>query len=150
MARMHSRAKGKSSSKKPVESKASWVRYKPKEMEIIIQRLGKEGKSAAQIGLIMRDVYGIPDIKKLTGKRISKILSDKGLLPELPDDLLALIRKSVKIRKHLEANHKDQPSIRGLTLTESKIFRLVKYYKRSGRLPSDWKYDPKQVKILAE
>jgi len=40
--------------------------------------------------------------------------------------------------------------LRGLQLTESKINKLVKYYKKSDRLSKDWKYDHKKVKLLAE
>ena len=64
MARMHSRAKGKSRSKKPVEKKLpSWVTYKGDEVELIVAKLAKEGKSPSQIGLFLRDSYGIPDAR---------------------------------------------------------------------------------------
>ena len=86
----------------------------------------------------------------LTQKKITQILKQKNLLPEIPEDLRSLIKKSVMIRKHLEGNHKDEPAKRGLTLTESKIKRLVKYYIRSGKLPADWKYDPKKASLYLE
>lgn len=143
MARMHSRKRGKSGSTKPIKkSKPTWLRYKPKEIELLVTKLAKDGKSSSEIGLILRDNYGIPDVKIVCGKTITKIIEEKKLLPELPDDLVALIRRSVLIKKHLEQNHKDETANRGLTLTESKIKRLVKYYKRSGKLESEWKFDP--------
>lgn len=146
MARMHSRKHGKSGSKKPIKkSLPIWLRYKPKEAELLIAKLTKEGKNASEIGIILRDTYGIPDVKLLFKKRLSKILTEKGVTSELPDDMLALIRRSVAIRKHIETNNKDQTAKRGLTLTESKIKRLTKYYKRSGKLASEWKYDPQRA-----
>ncbi len=151
MAKMHSRKKGTSGSKKPLQpAKPTWLRYKPKEIELLVTKLAKEGKSASEIGLVLRDTYGVPDVKSLTEKTISEILAEKKLLPELPDDLIALMRKSIAIRKHREANKKDEEAKRGLLLTESKIRRLIKYYKRSGRMAVDWKYDPAKLKMYTE
>src|SRR3989338_1878940 len=146
MARMHSGKKGKRGSKKPIKkSLPIWVRYKPKELELIIAKLAKEGKNSSEIGIILRDTYGIPDTRLLFGERLSKILKEKNLAPELPDDLMALIRRSVVLRKHIETNNKDQTAKRGITLTESKIKRLTKYYKRTGKLSSEWKFDPQHA-----
>jgi len=35
-------------------------------------------------------------------------------------------------------------------LTESKIKRLVKYYKNTGKLSEDWKFDPQKAKMYIE
>jgi len=151
MARMHSRKRGKAGSKKPLaKSKPSWLRHKPKEIELLIVKLAKEGKPASLIGLILRDSYGIPDVKATAGKTISQLLKEKNLAPKLPEDLMALIKKSISIRKHREENKQDMTSLRGLQLTESKIKRLVKYYKKAKRLPVDWKYDAKSIKLHVE
>jgi small subunit ribosomal protein S15 len=151
MARMHSRRKGKASSNKPItKTVPTWLRYKPKEIELLIVKLAKEGKMQSEIGLILRDTYGIPDIKLITKKSISKILEEKKLGKELPEDLLNLIRKAVALNKHLEENKTDKTAKRGLQLTESKIKRLTTYYKKSGKLSSGWKYDPKKAGLLTE
>jgi len=148
MSRRYSRKKGKSGSSKPLQpSKPSWLRLKPKEIEMLIVKLTKEGKTASQIGLLLRDLHGVPNVKDIMGKRVAAILKEKNIAPELPEDLLALIKKSVLVRKHLDGNHKDKTSLRGLQLTESKISRLVKYYKQSGKLPLDWKYDAESIKF---
>jgi small subunit ribosomal protein S15 len=149
MSRMHSGARGKSGSKKPVKkTKPVWVRYKPTEVEFLIVKLAKEGKAPSQIGLILRDLYGIPDVKTMMGKSVSQMMKEKSLLPELPEDLMALIKKSIFIRKHLEQNHKDETARRGLQLTESKIKRIVKYYKGAGKIQEGWKYDPEKIKLI--
>ncbi|MBN1544859.1 30S ribosomal protein S15 [Candidatus Woesearchaeota archaeon] len=151
MARMHSRDKGASGSKKPLKkSVPTWIRYKPKEIELLIGKMAKEGKSPSQIGLILRDTYGIPDIKTSTGKKITKILAEKNQLQDVPEDLRALIKKAAMIRKHMEENKLDRTALIGLQLTESKIKRIVKYYKKSGRLPIEWKYDPSKSSIYLE
>ena len=51
---------------------------------------------------------------------------------------------------HLLENKKDMPAKRGLQLTESKILRLVKYYKKTGRIDSNWNYNPNQIKMYIE
>ena len=148
---MYSRKKGKSGSTKPISTKKlTWLRYTNKEVEHFITKLAKEGKTSSQIGLILRDTYGVPDVKSTLKKKITIILKEKGLSKKLPEDLTNLIKKQIKIMKHLETNKKDQPSKRGLTLTESKINRLVKHHKESGKLPQDWKYDSKKAKLLIE
>ena len=150
MARMHSGRKGKSGSTKPEKKSYSWMNYKSKEVELLITKLAKEGNSSSQIGTILRDVYGIPDVKAITKKSISDIMEKKDLLPDLPENLTALLRRVVALQKHLENNKKDLVAKRGLTLTESKVRRLVKYYKKSGVLPADWNYNPKRVNMLIE
>ena len=68
MARMYSRRKGKAGSKKPAKKQVpSWLRYKGKEVELLVVKLAKEGKNPSQIGLHLRDVYGIPDTKIVAG-----------------------------------------------------------------------------------
>ncbi|MBW3021323.1 30S ribosomal protein S15 [Candidatus Woesearchaeota archaeon] len=151
MARMHSRKRGKSGSKKPVKKAVpSWVRYKPKEAEMLIVKLAKEGKTPSQIGMVLRDTYGIPDIRTVMKKKISKILDEKKLLKQIPEDLMALMKKAIAVRKHLEANKQDKSAIRGRQLTDSKINRLVKYYKKTNKLPEDWKYDPNRLRLYIE
>ncbi len=149
MARIHARKRGKSGSKRPVERKVQpWVRYKAVEVELLIGKLSKEGKSSSEIGLILRDTYGVPDVKALTGKSITKIMEEKGSVFEVPEDLLNLIKKLVRIKSHLEENNHDLVSKRALQLTDSKIRRLIKYYKNSGKLSKDWKYDLDKIKLL--
>ena len=151
MARMHSRKKGKSGSTRPVKKTVpSWVRYKSKEAELLVVKLAKEGFSPSQIGVHLRDNYGIPNVKAITKKSVTKTLGEKNLLGEYPEDLMSAIRKNVLVRKHLENNNRDKTAKRGLQLADSKIMRLVKYYKRSGRLPADWKYDPEKLRLLIE
>lgn len=151
MARMHSRDRGKSASKKPVKRNVpSWVRYKPKEIELLIIKLAKDNHTPSEIGMMLRDTYGVPDVRTVLKKKISKILEEKKLLKEIPEDLMALMKKAIAVRKHLEENKQDKSAKRGLQLTDSKINRLVKYYKNSGKLSDDWKYNPKRLRLYIE
>ena len=151
MARMYSRKKGKHGSKKPAKKTApSWIRYKPKEVELLIAKFTKEGKTSSQIGTVLRDVYGIPNVLALCGKSISAILKEKKLLSEVPEDLISLFKKYAAVRKHLENNKHDETAARGLRLTESKVGRLIKYYKRTGRIPETWKFDAERAAFFWE
>jgi small subunit ribosomal protein S15 len=122
--------------------------HKKEDVEALVVTLGKKGVSSSLIGTTLRDQYGIPDVKLISGKGVKEILEENGMKPKYPEDLLNLIKKAVNIRKHLEENKKDFVSKRGLQLTESKIKRLVKYYKRVGELPKDWRYDPEEAVLL--
>ena len=151
MARIYSKKRGKSSSTKPAKKTVpSWVRYKTKEVELLIVKLSKEGHPASKIGLILRDSYGIPSVKSITKKSVSTILKEKNMQKELPEDLLQVIKKSIEVKKHLEENKQDMTAKRGLRLAESRMLRMIKYYKNSGRIPLEWKYDPKKVRLLIE
>ena len=149
MARMYSRKKGKSGSNKPSQDmKANWVRYSAKEIESLILKLFKAGNKPSKIGLILRDSYGIPSVKLITNKSITKILEENKSEMELPEDLFSLIKNQISIVEHLENNKKDETAKRGLILVESKIRRLIKYYKSKGKISQDWKYRRDQAKLL--
>jgi small subunit ribosomal protein S15 len=151
MARMHSRKRGKSGSKKPIKKTVpSWTRYKDKEVEMLVVKLSKDGKPASQIGLILRDTYGIPNVKALCGKSVGSVLKDKNIMPELPENLIAMFKRHASIKKHLETNKHDETALRGLKLAESKISRLAKYSKRVGRIPETWKFDPEMTGFFLE
>ncbi len=148
---MHSRKRGKSGSKRPGKrEKRSWVRHTAKEIEQLTIKLVKQGLSPSQIGIKLRDSYGIPDVKAIAKKKISNILKENKLLMKVPEDLSALIKKDIKLMKHMEIHKKDMTVKRGMQLTESKIRRLAKYYKKKNKLPSDWKYDKTKAKLLVE
>jgi small subunit ribosomal protein S15 len=149
MARMYSRKRGKSGSHKPDKPKASWVKYKPEEIEEIAVKLAKKGYQTARIGLILRDQYGIPTVR-INKTKLSTILKKHNLLPEIPEDIFNLMKKAVNLHAHLQKNKKDHTSKRGLELTESKIRRLAKFHIRNKSLPPGWKYDLEQAKLLVK
>jgi len=152
MARMHARRKGKSGSIRMIDRSEhpSWSSLKPREIESRILDFARTGKTSAEIGGMLRDQYAVPDVKIATGKKISRILKENNVYPEIPEDLKNLISKALKIREHMEINRKDVHNKRNLQLTESKIRRLVKYYHSTKTLPAGWKYRPKEAKLMFE
>jgi len=130
--------------------KKSWLIYSAEEVEQLVVKLGKAGKSPAFIGLILRDNYGVPYVRTITGKKITHILADNNLRPKIPETLQSLIRKDILLIKHAEMHKKDITIKRGLQLSLSKINRLSAYYIREGVLPLDWRYDRSKAKSLLE
>ena len=149
MARIHNGRKGKSGSKKPHNQELpEWSLKDAKKVKSLIIELSEKGHSTALIGTILRDQHAVPDVRKACGMRINQVLSEKGKNAEIPEDLMNLLQKVLSLVDHLDSNRKDLHNSRQLELTEAKIRRLVKYYKSKDKLPSDWKYDRKQVRLM--
>ncbi len=143
------RDKGQSHSTRPVRvGIPKWIHYTPEEIEALIVELAKMGYTPSMIGIILRDQYGIPLVRSVLGVKLTKILEKHGLLPPIPEDLLRLMARAVNLRRHLQEHPKDFASKRGLIEIESKIRALIKYYKRVGKLPPDFEYDPERAKVL--
>ncbi len=151
MARMYSRRRGASGSSKPlVKEVPKWVEYKKDEIEKLVIKLRKQECSPAMIGTILRDQYGIPSVKQITGKKVIEILKENKMDSKLPEDMLNLIKKAVNVSEHMKNNRKDVHSMRGLLLSEAKIRRLAKYYKKKKVLPADWAYNRERAKLLVQ
>jgi len=151
MSRMYARKKGKSRSTPPMRTTAPvWCTMSAEEVEKLIMVLWNQGKSSAVIGIILRDTYGIPDSSLITGKRVMDVVREAGKAPSVPEDMKNLIRKALKMRTHISENKKDNHNKRSLHLTEAKIRRLVKYYRKEGVLAVDWAYKPETAEMLIE
>ncbi len=149
MARMHARRRGKAQSKRPGrETAPDWQPIKMQEITETIVKLARDGNTGAKIGLILRDQYGVPDVRLATGKRMARILAENDVKPDIPEDLTNLMKTSVKLQSHLAEHRKDLHNKRGLQLIESKIRRLSKYYRTQGVLPANWKYSPATARLL--
>lgn len=114
----------------------------------LVVDLRQKGHSLSEIGMTLRDSYGVPSVKEVTGKGIKDILEENGLASDIPEDLANLIAKAVKLRNHLEIHRKDFHNHRALQITESKIRRLAKYYIREGVLPANWRYERSKSEML--
>ena len=151
MARMYTHRRGKSgSSKVHGQELPEWSNTDKDEVEKLILSLNENGHSNAEIGTILRDQHGVPDVRRVIGMRISAFLTANGHLPTYPEDMMNLMRKAVSLIDHLSSNRKDLHNQRALELTESKIRRLAKYYQSHGRLAADWKYKRDQARLMVE
>ena len=142
MGRMYGQGKGISKSSMPYKKvPPRWLSIEPSNVIKQIEQLAKKGYKPSQIGIILRDNYVVPQSRLITGAKILRILKKKGLAPEIPEDLYHLMRKAVAMRKHIEKNNRDKDSKYRLILIESKIHRLVRYFKLTKQIPANWKYD---------
>jgi len=151
MSRMHSGGKGRSGSSKPgVNEAPAWSDIDKKGVEDLIVSLAGEGHSTAMIGTILRDQHAVPDARLVTGERISQTLSRNGITNKYPEDMMNLMRRALGLIDHLAGNSKDLHNRRQLELCESKIRRLARYYKGTGRLNEDWVYKQDQLRLMVE
>merc|ERR1712050_668347 len=101
----------------------------------IIEKIIKLSKKfkPSEIGVILRDTEGIPQVKNITGSKILKILKIAGLAPKEPEDLFFLKKKCNDIEAHLEktGHQHDKDSKYRLMLIKAHINRLEKYYRIS-------------------
>lgn len=143
------RRKGKSHSRRPVSKRApSWAPYTPEETEAFVIRLAKDGNSPSMIGTILRDQYGIPIVKYITGHSITEIMARADIELEIPEDLSNLLQKATRLHRHLAKNRSDAVNKRALEIVSSKIRHLAKYYKTAGKLAPAWKYQPERLIAL--
>jgi small subunit ribosomal protein S15 len=141
MARIHAHTHGKSHSTRPSSHNLpTWVSSTNSELTTLIVQFSKDGLGPSEIGVKIRDQHAIPLAKPILGKNITHILTENGIVTELPEDLSQLVKKAIGLQKHLRAHNTDRRNIRSLELIEAKIHRLSKYYKRIGKLQRNWKY----------
>ena len=151
---MHTRRRGSSDSDKPVaDDPPEWSDVDAGAIEDRVVELAEQGHTPSQIGIALRDegVEGtpIPDVKLATGKKVTEILEENDADPEIPEDLYNLLERAVRLREHVDENPGDHSNKRALQNTQSKIRRLVDYY-RGDELDEDFKYTYETAKELTE
>jgi len=116
------------------------VNFSQDEIVANIAKLAKEGLAPSQIGMRLRDDFGVPHTKTFLGKTLTEVLAEnKSPLP-IPEDLGRLVERAAKLKEHLGRHHADRKNVRSLELLEAKIHRLSSYYKSHEKLPANWKY----------
>ncbi len=150
MARMHTKGHGKSKSRKPmVQDIAEAEQPMPKEeIEALIVQYKRQGMNQARIGEALKREHSVMYPKHAIGKRITTLLKEKKIADEMPEDLLNLMAKAVNLNRHLNSNKQDKSNALNLRRTESKIWRLTKYYIRKGTLPAGWRYNAEQAELI--
>ncbi len=141
---MHSRRRGSSGSDRPAaDDPPEWSDVDADAVEERVVELAEQGHGPSQIGLKLRDegVNGtpIPDIKLATDKKVTEILEEHDADPEFPEDLRNLMERAVGLREHMDENPTDYQNKRALQNTESKIRRLVDYY-RGDKVDEEFTY----------
>ena len=154
MARMHTRRRGSSDSDKPVaDEPPEWSDVDEEAIEDRVVELAEQGHSPSQIGLKLRDegVKGtpVPDVKLATGKKVTEIIEENDAGNDIPEDLLNLLERAVRLREHMDENPQDHQNKRALQNTQSKVRRLIDYY-RGDELDAGFTYSYDTAKELLE
>lgn len=104
-----------------------WLKRSKEEVESLVVKLAQQGISSEKIGLILRDTYGIPTTKIISG-RVTEILAKHNIRQESAD-LSNLKKKAEKLKSHMEKNKQDKVAKRGFQITQAKITTVEKYHK---------------------
>ncbi|GAA0198380.1 30S ribosomal protein S15 [Halobacterium noricense] len=149
---MHTRRRGSSGSDRPVaDEPPEWSDVEADDVEDRVVELAEDGYSPSEIGLKLRDegVTGtpVPNVKLVTGKKVTEILEENDAGLDLPEDLRNLMERAVRLREHVDENPQDKHNKRALQNTESKVRRLVNYY-RGDEIDEDFTYSYDVAKEL--
>jgi len=119
MAKLKSAAK----TEKPV-----WLKYTLEEVKAIILKLAGKDLTAEKIGLVLRDQYGIPDVK-IYGLKIKEVLKDKFEEPTI----INLKKKLEKVISHYKGNKQDKNAERSLVITKAKLKKRENYLEKKQK-----------------
>lgn len=129
---------------------AEWVTLSKEEILEIVRKLARKGVPPSKIGLILRDQYGVPSFRAQTGMKLMTFLRRENLYKAFPEDLLSLLRKAVNMHEHLKEHRKDIHNRVRYEHLVSQINTLLRYYKKKGLVPKDWKYSPEAASLLVK
>jgi len=105
--------------KKPV-----WVKMKEPELKEIIKKLA-EKNSPSQIGMILRDQYGVPTTR-IFGKKLKAYLKELGI--ERNEDLENAEKKVDRMKEHLKSNITDRKAKHKLQKAQSRLVIIRRYF----------------------
>lgn len=108
------------------EEKPVWLKTSEEELKKIIAELS-EKYSPAQLGLILRDQYGIPTAR-LYGKKLTAYLKEIGKYDK-KDELKNIIKKLDKLEDHFKSNAQDKRAKHKLQKAKSRVEIKKKYLK---------------------
>ena len=105
-------------------SKPSWAKLTEAELKNIIVELSKKNQPA-QIGLILRDQYGIPTTRVVYGKKLSSFLKELNIPASA--DLQNVQKKFERIKEHLQKNKGDKKTKHKMQKAQGRLNKLKKY-----------------------
>ena len=105
-------------------TKPTWVKMKEPELKKVILELS-ETYAPSQIGIILRDQYGIPTTK-IFGKKLKEYLTELGI--DRNEDLENASKKVDGIKEHLKNNVTDKHAKHKLQHAQSRLNIIKKYF----------------------
>ncbi len=106
--------------------KPSWLKMSEEELKKLIITLS-EKYQPAQIGLILRDQYGVPTTK-IYGKKLKEFLKEAGI--NVNSDLKNVEKKVEKMQEHLKKHTQDKRSKHQLQRSQSRLLAMKRYSKK--------------------
>jgi len=91
--------------------KPNWLKVNPSDLEKTVSDLAKEGKTLAEIGMILRDQHGIPKTK-LIGKKVSQIA--KSAKTNVKTEKEVIKEKVANLNDHIKKHKHDKKAKRSL------------------------------------
>ncbi len=104
--------------------KPTWVKMKEPELKKVILELS-EKYAPSQIGIILRDQYGIPTTK-VFGKKLKAYLKELGI--DKNEDLENAEKKVTGLKEHLKNNITDRSAKHKLQHAQSRLNIIKKYF----------------------
>ncbi len=104
--------------------KPVWVKMKEPELKKVILELS-EKYAPSQIGIILRDQYGIPTTK-VFGKKLKAYLTELGI--NRNEDIENAERKLTGLKEHLKNNITDRKSKHRLQKAQSRLNIIKRYF----------------------
>ncbi len=104
--------------------KPTWVKMKEPELKKTILELS-EKYAPSQIGIILRDQYGIPTTK-IFGKKLKEYMQELGI--ERNEDLENAEKKVTGLKEHLKNNITDRSAKHKLQHAQSRLNIIKKYF----------------------
>jgi small subunit ribosomal protein S15 len=104
--------------------KPTWVKMKEPELKTLIVELS-EKYAPSQVGIILRDQYGIPTTK-VFGKKLKAYYQDLGI--ERNEDLENADKKVTNLKEHLKNNITDRKAKHKLQKAQARLNITKKYF----------------------
>ena len=104
--------------------KPTWVKMKEPELKKLITELS-EKHAPSQIGMVLRDQYGIPSTR-VFGKKLKAYMQELGI--ERNEDLENAENKVEKMKEHLKTNITDRKAKHKLQHAQSRLNITRKYF----------------------
>ena len=104
--------------------KPSWVKLSESDLLKVIEELSKK-YAPSQIGIILRDQYGVPTTK-VFGKKLKVYLKELGI--ERNEDLENLEKKVIRMKEHLKSNLTDKKAKHMIQGAQSKFDVSRRYF----------------------
>ncbi len=109
--------------------KPAWLKMTESELKVIIKQLA-EKYQPAQLGLILRDQYGIPTTK-MYGKKLGEYLKEIGF--EKNPDRENAEKKLERLQEHFKNNMTDKKAKHKLQKAQGRTNILKKYSQRKKK-----------------